>query len=199
MRLAALHDWVDRQLAVSAERWWLRTAAFASVIAVAFAVERDIGGVSSWFIVVVGLIGMASVLGPDSQMSSLVILIVVWRWMATVDDPISWPVIVVAIGLHVYHSTLALLAAVPDSATIPHSVIARWMMRSAYAVGAGAATWLLTIVLDGRSFGGSAFLTAASLAIVAAGGVTLIGAVLQREPDPSTGPSSDRQGPSRPT
>lgn len=197
MLLAGLHDWVDRQLAVSAERWWLRAAAYASVIAVALAVERDIGGVSSWFVAVVGVIGLASVLGPDSQMSSLVILIVVWRWMATVDDPISWPVIVVAIGLHVYHSTLALLAAVPESAPIPHSVIARWIRRSAYAVGAAAATWLLTIVLDGRSFGGSAFLTAASLAIVAAGGVTLIGAVLQRDPNPSTASSSDRPGTSR--
>lgn len=188
MLLASIQDWVDRQLAVPAERWLLRTAAAAAVFAVALAVEGGIGGSSPWFVALVGLIGLASVVGPDSHMASIVIVLVAWRWLATVDDPLSWRVIVVAVGLHVHHAALAMLAAVPESAAIPASVLARWSFRSAVAIAAAVAVWVLVIVLDDRSFGGSAVLTAASLVIVAVGGVVLIAAVVDRGADRSGGP-----------
>lgn len=182
MLLVRLQDWVDRQLAVPADRWLLRVAAAAAVFVTALAVEGGFGGATPWFVAVVGVIGLASVVGPDSHMASIVVVIVVWRWLAVVDDPLSWRLAIVAVALHVHHASLALLASVPESATIPTSALARWAVRSAIAVGAAVAVWVLVIVLDGRSLGGSAVLTAVSLVIVAAGGVALIAAVLDRNP-----------------
>lgn len=195
MLLAALQDWVDRQLAVPPERWLLRVAAAAAVFVTAIAVEGGFGGGVPWFVAIVGVIGVASAVGPDSHMGSLVVLIVVWRWLAVVDDPLSWRLVVVAVGLHVHHTALAMLAAVPETASIPSSVLTRWGARSGVAVAAAIAVWLLVIALDGRSFGGSAVLTAASLAIVAAGGVALIAAVLDRGPgEPESNSVAGRSG-----
>ena len=176
-----LQRWIDRQLMVPAELWWLRVAAVVAMLVVAFAVEGSVAGAAAWFVTLTMVLAVASALAPDFPAGSLLLVIVVWRWLATVDDPVAWPVVFVAVGLHVHHSALALLAAVPDTTVLPRAVLMRWMLRSAVAIVAGIGTWVLVVVFDRRSFGGSAVLTAASLMIVAVGAVALAMAAVRSD------------------
>ena len=160
--------WVAAQLVLPPERWALRAIAFGGSLLAIFAAERAAGSTSPAVVFLVGLIALLATFRPDSHVSSVAIALLAWRWLAGADDPLGWPVLVVAVGLLAMHAALALMAATPERARLPRSVAIRWAVRCVWVVSATAASWVFVLALDARSLGGSVVMNAAAIAAVAA-------------------------------
>ncbi len=188
MNLERVQNWVAAQAALPDDRWLLRTLAYGGALIAMLATEHGAGSASVVVVFLIGGLALLATFGPDSHVSSLVVLAVGWRWLASVADPLAWPVVAVAIGLFLHHAACALLAAAPDHVELPGSVYRRWVVRSLVVVAVTVASWLLVVVLDGRSLGGSVVLTAAALVAVVGGAVVVVLGSLERASGDAAGP-----------
>ena len=113
-------------------------------------------------VLVVGLaIGAAA--SPDSHTALAVEVLVVWHWLASIDDPMTPWVIPMTWCLLVFHAVVALMAVTPITADVDRAILVRWAGRTALvALGVGA-MWSLVVAMHERDAAGSAALTVLGL------------------------------------
>jgi hypothetical protein len=166
-----LQQWLDRLVLVSAQRWMFVAIAVSSVVAASTTTAVVGGGQAP--IVLALLVGLAitAVIRPDSHTALFVEAIVVWQWLAVVDDATSPGAAVLALCLFVFHAVIALMAVTPSPAVVDHRIVRRWVLRG---VGVGAATlamWLVVVVMAQRDGPGS--VTSATVALLALGALVV--------------------------
>lgn len=172
MTPSRFQDWVDLVAAASGQRWALGVGAVvAAVLASAFASIGD-GRVVPAVIVIVVLLATISAVQPGSQTGTLVIGVVLWQWLAMVDDITTAWSIGVALALLSFHSATALMAVTPHTAAVDRRVLLLWLRRCVIVAAATVAIWSLAHVLESREGGGSVILTL--LALVAVTAATIV-------------------------
>ncbi len=168
MNPSALQRWVDELLASSAQQWVIRLLSIAAALGAMAAAGVASDGGWPFGLVLVGALAAASAVRPDTHAGLLVVAVVSWHWMATVDGVVSAWLPVAAVSLLVFHTATALAASVPNGGVVPTIVVARWAWRAAMVAVGVVALWALVVVFDGRDAAGNGALTAVALVIVAA-------------------------------
>ncbi|MEP1124315.1 MAG: hypothetical protein ABJH68_10545 [Ilumatobacter sp.] len=159
---------VDELLAVSRQRWVLGIGAVATATTAFAAASVASGG---WWLpglVVVIASAIVSAARPDDHTGLVVVGLVIWQWLARVDDVGTPWLPVAACCMLVFHALLALTAVVPTSGSIPGATIARWTERTAVVAASTVAMWIVVVVLERRDLPGNGALTGLALLIVAA-------------------------------
>ena len=173
MRPRTAQDWVDLFIEAGGQQWLLRLVAVAAPIGAVLA--ASVAGGSWWAAgtFLVAVLAVASAVRPDTHLAVGVVVVVVWRWLASVDDVATPWLPVAAVCLLVFHTTIALTATIPLGAVVPGSVLRRWSARTTVAAGATVAVWAMVALLDGRDAPGNALLTGAALVLVALSAVAI--------------------------
>jgi len=163
-----LQQWLDQLALVSAQRWAFAALAVASV-AGALASATLVGGDGVGFVLVlVVALAVAAVVRPDSHTALLVEALVVWQWLVGTDDVTTPVVVVVAAGLFVFHTLIALMAVTPSSAVVDRELVSRWLRRCGYVLIGTGTMWLVVVVMVDRRAPGNAWLSSLALLMLAA-------------------------------
>ena len=148
---------------VSRQRWVLIAmsvvAATAATMFTALAAGNQTGAI---VVLVVGLaIGAAA--SADSHTALAVEVLVVWHWLASIDDPMTAWVIPMTWCLLVFHTVIALMAVTTITADIDRAILVRWAGRTALVAFGVGAMWSLVVAMDARDAAGSTALTVVGL------------------------------------
>jgi hypothetical protein len=103
----------------------------------------------------------------------VVVVVIVWHWLATVDGPGGAWLLIASLCLLLFHAVIALSASVPIGGEIPMATIGQWLRTTALGSGATVGVWTLVVLLDGRNTSGNGALTGLALAIVAGAAVMI--------------------------
>lgn len=173
MNPTSLQRWIDEFHETSGQQWLLRAVAVATsigaVVAAAAANER-------WWptgLILVGVLATASAIRPDTHTALLVVVVVVWHWLATVDGVGGPWLLVASLCLLVYHAVIAMSASLPAGGDISSATIGQWLRRTALGGAMTTVVWICVVLFDRRDAAGNGFLTALALAILAAGAVLI--------------------------
>ena len=161
MTVGQLQLWIDRLLLVSGQRWLLVAVSTGCVTAASVITSLVAGSPPDVTIVLMVGLAVAAVVRPDSHSALVVIVAVVWQWLAAVDDVMTPWVIPFAVLLFVFHCAIALMAVTPSAAHVDGMLLARWMRRGSSVVAATAGAWAIVFFMDLRRAPGSAALTIA--------------------------------------
>lgn len=159
VRATAPHRWALSVLAVL-------TAGLAAHAAAASAYGWREG--SPIVLAVVAALAVGAAVRPESGLGVAVIAAVIWRWLAVpTSDVTSAHVVIVAFSLLLFHVSVALMAATPSDATIPRSVLGRWVARTAVVAVVTGAVWVLAAAMSSRSGSTETALTVTAFAALA--------------------------------
>jgi hypothetical protein len=129
------------------------------------------GGLPPLVLLIVGALAVLSAIRPDTHTALVLVAVVMWQWVVVVDDPTGPAVVVVALALLVFHSTIALMAPAPVTARLDPDILRCWLRRIGLVAGATVAVWGVVLLMDQRRAPGSGVVTLAgfviSLALVA--------------------------------
>jgi hypothetical protein len=166
MNVEWLQALIGRLVLVSWQRWGLIASAVAAATGASTVTALATGRQTGVVLVIVVCLAIASVVRPDSHTAAVVVAIVVWQWLASIDDSTTAWSIALATLLFVFHSTVALMAVTPIGAVIEWSVLMRWSRRGAVVVGATVVMWALVVVMNERRAAGNVALTAVGLLVL---------------------------------
>lgn len=173
MRPRTAQDWLDLVIEAGGQQWLLRLMAVAAPVGAVLAASA--AGGSWWaagtFLVAVLAVGAA--IRPDTHLAVGVVAVVVWRWLASVDDVTTPWLPIAAVCLLLFHVTIALAATIPLGAVVPGSVLRRWAARTAVVAAATVAVWVMVALLDRRDAPGNALLTGVALVLIALAAVAI--------------------------
>ncbi len=157
--------WVQRLARVSRQRWLLASAAVATAVGASVVTGITGGGLPPLVLLIVTALAAVSAVRPDTHASSVVVGVIVWQWLVVADDPTGPAVVVVTLGLFMFHTLIALLAPAPVTATFGSAVSTRWLLRFAAVAAATVAMWMLVVLMDARRADGNAALTVAGFSV----------------------------------
>ena len=178
-----LQRWLDEMLATGAQQWLLRLLAVGAALGALLAVGAASGRWWPFWAVVVAGLAVASAVRPDAHTALLVPVIVVWSWLATVDDLDTPWLPFAALSLLVFHAVIALLAGLPIGGRLPAPILLRTLGRVGLVAAATVAMWVLVVVLDRRDAAGNGALTGLGLVIVAGAAALIRWHSLERPAD----------------
>lgn len=169
MNAARLQQWIDEFHATSRQQWLLRIVALVTPLGAVVAATAANGRWWPLGLAMVAALAIASGVRPDTHTADATIVVIIWHWLAAVDDVTTPWLPVAAVCLLVYHSVIAVSASVPVGGDLPPSTLRTWSLRIAVVSAATVVVWALVVVFDRREASGNGLLTALALAIAAAG------------------------------
>lgn len=172
---------LQRLLRVSPQRWLLSAIAVASAAGTSILIGVTGGGLPPLVLVLVTAFAAISAARPDAHVASVVIGVVIWQWLVVTDDPTGPVVLGVALGLLVFHSSIALMGPAPVTTTFGSDIVRRWSVRVGIVAAVTLGVWGLVLLFDTREADGDTGLTfAAFVAALGLMAALLRAAVLQR-------------------
>lgn len=179
-----LQGWLDEILESSRQQWFLRLLVASTPVGAVLAANAATG---TWWVpglVLITLLAVAAAARPDSHVSLALLAVIVWHWLATVDDlDTGWlPVAVVLLVTH--HTIAALAATVPTGGELPPRVLLRWAARLGLASALSVVMWATTVAMDRREAPGNGALTGLALVVIAAAVLLVSARSLDRPPPP---------------
>ncbi len=116
------------------------------------------------------VMALITALRPDHHLGLLVILLVGFHWLATVDAATTPWSITTAASLALVHSATAAASIAPPATPWTPAMTRRWTRRFVTVTAPSTLTWLIVIAVDRADPASSpALLTAALLVLAAAG------------------------------
>ncbi len=166
MNTEKLQRAVDHLIEASGQQWIFRAVGVATSLAAVLAGSAADDRLWVFGLFLVGLLAVVSALVPDSDVALIVIIIVTWRWLATVDSVDTPWLPVAAVCLLCFHSVTALAASLPTGGAVRRSIIGRWLHHTAVVGALTVGTWSVVLVFERRDAAGNGPLTALALAVV---------------------------------
>ena len=161
-----LQQWLDRLVLIPGQRWLLIAVSLGCVAGASTITALVAGSQPGVAIALMVTLATVAVIRPDSHSALVVELVVVWQWLAAVDDVTTPWVIPFAVLLFVFHSAIALMAVTPLTSHIHGALLVRWARRGGSVVAATVGVWAIVIVMYERRAPGSATLTVAGFMIL---------------------------------
>ncbi len=175
-----LQRWIDEFHATSLQQWALRLVAVVASLGALLAAAGANGRLWPAGLFIVTALAAASAVRPDAHTALIVVVVVAWHWLATVDEVDGPWLPLAAVCLLVHHAVIALSASIPVGGVLPAATIVRWAGRTALIASATVGMWAVVAVLDGRDAPGNGLLTALALAIVSGAAVMIRSRSLDR-------------------
>ncbi len=167
MSTSSLQYRLDAIMATAPQR--LALGALAAVvptsisIGLALASERS----DAWLVVIVAASAIGAAMQPDDHLGLVTIGLVSVHWLSIGASVVSPWVIVVAAGLLLFHSLLALMAGTPHTSTLPPALVLIWLRRLVLVLIPTVGVWLLVMVLDRRDLPGNVAVSVAAFVALA--------------------------------
>ncbi len=171
-----LAELLERLVRVSTQRWLLAGAAVAAASTASIVAGLSGGGTPPILLIIVGALAVVSAARPDTHTALVVIVTVIWQWLAMSDDPTGPAALAVALALFVFHSTIALMAAGPVTTQLDLPILRQWFARVLTVSIATIGTWVLVLLMEQRRADGNSAVTIGGLVVALA----LAGALLHR-------------------
>ena len=171
-----LQTLVDTIRPTSSQRWLLVVVAVSAPLVASMLIATGSGGLSTGSVVLVCLLaGLATAAAayPDAHTGLVIIGIIVWQWIASVDNASNVRSVAVALCLVAMHSALALMAVTPYTAEVERSVLRRSAGRAIDVFVPTILVWLFVVAFDGVNRPGDAFLAFLALSTVVVGVIAL--------------------------
>ncbi|WP_040495607.1 hypothetical protein [Ilumatobacter nonamiensis] len=162
-----LQRWLDQIALTSWQRWALIAVAIASAAGASTTSALAAGHQTAGFLVLIISTACLATVRADEHTALITEVLIVWQWIATVDDVSTAWSLLAAMFLFVFHSTIAMMAVTPIGAVVGRDVARLWLVRAAVVMVATVAMWIIVVVLDQGSLPGNPLLTAAGLAVLA--------------------------------
>lgn len=162
-----LQRWLDQIALTSWQRWVLIALAIASAAAASTTSALAAGHQTTGVFVLIIASALLATLRADEHTALITEVLVVWQWIASVDDVTTAWSVLAATCLFTFHSTIALMAVTPIGAVIGRDVVQLWLIRAAVVSAATVAMWLIVVIIDQGSLPGQPLLTSAGLAALA--------------------------------
>lgn len=159
MTVGQLQLWIDRLWLVSGQRWLLLSLSLACVACASTISALAAGSQPNIAIALMVGLAVGAVIRPDSHGALVVVVAVVWQWLAANDDVTTPWVIPFSVLLFVFHSAVALMAVTPITAHVHRALLLRWVRRGGYVAASTIGVWVIVLVMDQRRASGSAALT----------------------------------------
>lgn len=180
MSARSLQRHVDSVVEASRQQWFLRLAALTTAIGAMFATTAAAGRWSALPLIIVPILAAITAMRPDSHAALVLMVVVMWHWLATVEGIDTPWLPITAACLVGHHSVVALMATVPIGGVLPPGTIVRWLRNTGVAAGGGLVMWALVVVLDRRDAPGNLVLTVLALVVVAAAATAIRSASANR-------------------
>ncbi|MDQ3383204.1 MAG: hypothetical protein M3519_05385 [Actinomycetota bacterium] len=120
----------------------LRAVILGSILA--FTLVLLIAGESStWAMVILTLLGVATAVNPHTGLPSFVLLILLATWAVGVDSLWTPWSLVAAVCMLVLHTACAVAAVTPAAAPVPREALARYAVRLGAVAAGTAVLWLM--------------------------------------------------------
>jgi hypothetical protein len=143
-------------------------ALVAGSTAACWAVMGAVGGLSWIPSLIVAIVCVAAVAGPDSGAPFALIVVLIGAWMIQVRPmSLGWS-IVLALSVLVIHAASARAAALGEGATLDGRVVRRWLAQTGVVALTTTALWGLMVLIDDAGVTGGVVVSAAAIAAVAA-------------------------------
>ena len=154
-----LQQWLDRLVLIPGQRWLFIGVSLGCVVGASTITAQVAGSQPGVAIALMVALAIVAVIRPDAHGALVVEVVVVWHWLAAIDDVTTPWVIPFAVLLFVFHSVIALMAVTPLTSHVHGELLLRWMRRSGAVVAATIGAWAIVVVMDQRRAPGSAALT----------------------------------------
>ena len=180
MNPSLLQQWIDEVLESSAQQWMLRAVALLMPLGALLAAA---GANQRWWpagFFIVGVIAVAAAIRPDGHAALVVVIAIVWHWLATVDGTGGVWLLGAALCLLGYHGVIAISASLPIGGELPRATIGRWLARTAIVGVATTIVWGFVVLLDRRDAPGNGLLTGLALAVIAIAAVMIRNRSIER-------------------
>lgn len=182
MNAVKLQAGLDQVLATSLQRVVLMLVSVVSIVAASAAIAGSTEFADTWVVFVVAFIACVVAAEPDEVLGLLLMGIVLFHW-ALVGDDLTTPWMLAFAGcLHVFHTTVALMAVTPHTADVHRDVFVRWTARSMVVAGSTVGVWVLVVAFERQQAPGNLVLSVMALAVLAA---AVVGFRARSVPDPS--------------
>lgn len=171
-----LQTLLDTVRATSRQRWLLVVVAISAPLTASALIAAESGRLSSGTVGLVCLlagVAIAAAAYPDAHTGLVIIGIIAWQWIASVDNAANVRSVAVALCLVAMHSALALMAVTPYTAVVERSVLRRTAGRAADVFVPTVLVWLIVVAFDGVNRPGDAFLAFLALSTVVVGVIAL--------------------------
>lgn len=180
MNPPVLQQWINEFHATSLQQWAFRLVAVVASLGALLAAAGANGRLWPAGLFIVTVLAVASAVRPDTHMGLVLVVVIVWHWLATVDGVGGPWLPLAAVCLLVHHAVIALSASTPIGGVLPTVIVLRWVGRTALVASATVGMWAVVAVFDSRDTPGNALLTALALTIVTGGAVMIRSRSLDR-------------------
>ncbi len=168
MIVSQLQARLDQALATSLHRWVLMLLAVVPLVVASAGIARATPYPDTWVVYFVAVIAVVVAVEPSEQLGLVLMSIVLFQWL-TLDVSVTSPwTIALGLGLHVFHTSVALMAVTPHTASLHRDIVIRWLGRSVVVVVATVGVWFLVVALERRAIPGNVALSVTSFGVLAA-------------------------------
>ncbi len=173
MNRLKIQNLIDLFIEASPQQWLFRTLAVATPLGAMLATSA--ANQQLWLVGLAIVTGLAAVsaLVPDSDVALIVVIVVVWRWLAAVDSIDTPWLPVAAVCLLGYHSVTALAASIPNGGELERDTTIKWLVQTALIGAMTVGTWGLVVMFDRRDADGNIVLSLLALALVSGAALTI--------------------------
>jgi hypothetical protein len=185
MTTSDLQRWIDRLAQISPQRWLLMALSLVCVAGASSITAWADGSRPGVVLVLLLALAAVAVVRPDSHAGLVVVIAMVWQWLASIDEVTTPWAIPFGALLFVFHCTIALMAVTPIGAHVDGVLLARWSRRILAVGAATVGMWFIVLVTDQRRAPGSTALSVAGFLIFA----VLIAVMRQRSTPPPPRPT----------
>ncbi len=167
MNVTQLQTALDQTRSTAMQRWVLIIVSIASIVSASAAIARASDVADTWVVFfVAGLAGVVAA-EPDEHLGLVLMGIVLFHWI-TLDQAVTSPwSMALAAALHLFHTTVALMAVTPHTAVVQRDVVVRWAARSVAVAVSTLGVWLLVVAFEQREAPGNVALSAMAFAVLA--------------------------------
>ena len=162
---------LDQLLATSRHRWLLSGIAVGSIVFASALIARATPFTDTWIVYCVAVLALVVASEPAEQLGTVVMAIVIGQWISLGESVASPWTLAFALCLHVFHSSVALMAVMPHAASLHSQIVRRWVGRSGMVLVGTGAVWLLANGFERQQAPGNVVLTAVAFAVLAAAAV----------------------------
>lgn len=167
MNVVRLQARLDQAVATSLHRWVLMFVAVTSLAAPSFVIAAATPFTDTWVAYCVLVLALVVVVEPGEQLGLVMLAIVFFQWL-TLDQAVTSPwSMAFAICIYVFHTSVALMAVTPHTASIQRDIQIRWTFRSLVVAAATVGVWLLVVAFERDDpSSGNVALTAMALVVL---------------------------------
>lgn len=167
MNVTQLQRTLDQTRSTTPQRWALIVVSIVSIVSASAAISMASEATDTWVVYFIAMLAVVVAIEPDEHLGGVLMGLVLLHWV-TLDQAVTTPwSMALAMSLHVFHTTVALMAITPHTAVVHRDVLRRWIGRSVVVATATVGVWILVVGFERQEAPGNVALSVLAFAVLA--------------------------------